>query len=522
MKHMKRTLSALLAALMVLTMLSVMPITASAENITATPDWGPAADGIFYITCPGDLVAFGANAQANTWYTGKTIKITADLDMSGHTWTQATSFRGVLDGQGHAIKNLTITSSGMFLNTGLSTIKDLAIVGGTVNAQHPAVFARDSLGGQKALFENVYIDMDITLKEGSQYAGVFLGQISSGAATAVTFTNCVSACSINGTATLSGVGGFVGWSNAGSTVNFNDCIFLGDLSGADAPRGVGAFIGGVRIKVNMTRCISAGKGSKSATYGSLFGTANPGAEYAINVKDSYVASAAANAIYSEAADVYHSISIQYGTEEAYTLKSGTVLNEKIAEMNGKIKRLDATLTAKNFATLYPDLVNNWVATDKTMTCDDDLTVAKILPLGVAAYVEESVTATKYLQTKTLENDRYDLRFISTVNTDDLEKFVSVGFDVTVEINGGVADGEIVCDDVVKTQTVYTSIMADGVNCSAEQLGADYLNVLQINGFRNDLTYTITILSFAEMADGTTIYDYNGAMKVTVQGGSLMA
>jgi hypothetical protein len=146
---------------------------------------------------------------------------------------------------------------------------------------------------------------------------------------------------------------------------------------------------------------------------------NPGTAYAINVKDSYVSSASANAIHSEAADKFHSISIQYGDEAAYTLASGTALSEKIAEMNGKIKRLDATLTAKNFATLYPDLVNNWVATDKTMTCDDDLTVAKILPLGVAAYVEESVTATKYLQTKTLENDRYDLRFISTVNTDDL-------------------------------------------------------------------------------------------------------
>ena len=35
------------------------------------------------------------------------------------------------------------------------------------------------------------------------------------------------------------------------------------------------------------------------------------------------------------------------------------------------------------------------------------------------------------------------------------------------------------------------------------------------------TSGVSILSFAEKADGTVVYDYNGALNVTVQNGALV-
>ncbi|MBQ7364977.1 MAG: hypothetical protein IJW46_05215 [Clostridia bacterium] len=50
---------------------------------------------------------------------GKTVVLTADIDMSGKAWTPLGRFIGTFDGQGHTISNLSYTATGSIANTGM-------------------------------------------------------------------------------------------------------------------------------------------------------------------------------------------------------------------------------------------------------------------------------------------------------------------------------------------------------------------------------------------------------------------
>ncbi|MDR2559162.1 MAG: Ig-like domain-containing protein [Oscillospiraceae bacterium] len=65
--------------------------------------------------------------------------LTADIDLAGSQWTPLGTFTGTLDGRGHVIRNLTITSTGFGWNYGLFTriddaeIINLGFVGTNIN-----------------------------------------------------------------------------------------------------------------------------------------------------------------------------------------------------------------------------------------------------------------------------------------------------------------------------------------------------------------------------------------------------
>lgn len=59
------------------------------------------------------------NKTNNSITRGKTVVLTADIDMSGKTWTPLERFIGTFDGQGHTISNLSYTATGSISNTGM-------------------------------------------------------------------------------------------------------------------------------------------------------------------------------------------------------------------------------------------------------------------------------------------------------------------------------------------------------------------------------------------------------------------
>lgn len=74
------------------------------------------ASDCYLINTKEDLVVFeeAVNKGGNT-FSGKTIKLTDDIDLSGVTWnpigqTGVTQFQGVFDGQGHTISNMTVNN----------------------------------------------------------------------------------------------------------------------------------------------------------------------------------------------------------------------------------------------------------------------------------------------------------------------------------------------------------------------------------------------------------------------------
>ena len=103
-------------------------------------------------------LATSVNAGDN--YTGKTVKLTANLDLQGVSWTPIGTtthpFVGTFDGQGHTITNLTVNVAGsttgnvagLFGQLGSAdvrgTVKDVHIISGTV--QFSSVSSSCSIG----------------------------------------------------------------------------------------------------------------------------------------------------------------------------------------------------------------------------------------------------------------------------------------------------------------------------------------------------------------------------------------
>ena len=72
----------------------------------------------YFISNADELVYFAksVNVDGET-YAGKTVKLTADIDLAGKLWipvgqTQVSSFQGTFDGQGYTIKNMTVNYTG--------------------------------------------------------------------------------------------------------------------------------------------------------------------------------------------------------------------------------------------------------------------------------------------------------------------------------------------------------------------------------------------------------------------------
>ena len=179
------------------------------------PDGTPVAEGVmltsdgtYQISSVAGLKWFAdqVNSQNNT-FVNKTVELTADIDLAGNAWTPVgndggTIFAGTFDGNGHTIKNLTVTDS-------RTTADD------STNAQYDGVGFFGWLNGyvNDVKFENASVS-------GYHNVGVLAGYQQFGQIKGVTVENST----VTGThigANLCGdkVGGLVGVSY---NVNYNN------------------------------------------------------------------------------------------------------------------------------------------------------------------------------------------------------------------------------------------------------------------------------------------------------------
>ncbi len=118
---------------------------------------GKDAEGTYLVSSAVGLVNFEKLVNnGNKTFSGETVKLTADIDMTGINWnpitqTGSTAFVGTFDGQGYTISNLTIDDEGKtvmsngenvysvglfgFLEGG-ATIKNIKIDGAKVSGHH--------------------------------------------------------------------------------------------------------------------------------------------------------------------------------------------------------------------------------------------------------------------------------------------------------------------------------------------------------------------------------------------------
>ena len=179
-----------------------------------------------------DLVNGGKN------FSGKTVKLTADIDLSGENWTpigptSGICFAGTFDGDGHAIKNLTVIQNrgygnGFFANLVSATVKNLTIDGAHVSRYDFDAFSGNAYGilsgyaYGKCAIENVHVVNSKIVGFGK--VGGIIG-MTGGDCVPSTMSNCsVKNTKIYGTYN---VGGLLGLQNGGDTVTYTGCAVDG-------------------------------------------------------------------------------------------------------------------------------------------------------------------------------------------------------------------------------------------------------------------------------------------------------
>ena len=295
---MKKTVSLALSVFLTLSTLLVIPFGSLTVSAADVKGWADSANGVYYIATPEDLLQFKNDSAVATNPDAK-VYLTANIDMSGVTWTPVDSARCTFDGNGYTIKGLSYTHTagagkGVFVNMFAGTLKNVRFEDGTFNTTATTSTYTTRYGGvvgqtysddssAKARFENVYAEFTVNA-EGKEAIGGFIGralnptelincvsectviggQYVGGFAgitrTTISFTNCVSKTTVTGT---NNVGGFIGRNESG-TLTLISCADGSKVNGTSAS---GGFIGDTKIgtTTNLTDCLSYG--TYSATGG---------------------------------------------------------------------------------------------------------------------------------------------------------------------------------------------------------------------------------------------------------------
>lgn len=229
------------------------------------------------ITSADELVAFSTNNTGQGGYSGLTIYLANDIDVTDKGFASignktSNAFKGIFDGQGYEVSGINITSTegvgqGFFGHVSGATIKNL-IVSGNIKSGFNQVggIVGDVYAGTVSI-DNCYNKIDIEFSSStSQYAGGIVGMITNDSTNKtlnLSITNCTNA----GNITAGGnVGGIVGGSNYTNSVS--NCRNIGTITAANGSasgQGCGAIAGVIKNKpTTITGCINNGTITKGS------------------------------------------------------------------------------------------------------------------------------------------------------------------------------------------------------------------------------------------------------------------
>lgn len=161
----------------------------------------------FSIGTAAELAGLAALVNSRNNFSGKTIKLTADIDLNNQAWTpigtQGNPFNGVFDGGQHSVANLKLVNTdssgsamiGLFGNIKSGTVSNLTVSG------------------------------EISDEGGFAYDGGVVGNADS-----ATILNCISSVKIIDTMG-SYIGGIAG--NISGNTTIKNCAYTGEMSGVD-------------------------------------------------------------------------------------------------------------------------------------------------------------------------------------------------------------------------------------------------------------------------------------------------
>ena len=220
------TMTRRMAVMLLLAMFVVS--TTWADGLTGTGT----ADDPYLISSDADWTTFASNVNNGTSYSGQTVKLTANINVSTMAGS-SNKFKGSFDGAGHTI-NLALTASedrcAPFRYVEDATISLLTVTGtvSTGTYKFGAGLIAESKGSVtvKNCRSSVTVSGDrssLSDKDGTH--GGFVSLESNGS---LTFINCLFDGSISDQSATN-CGGFVGWRSNGS-LTFTNCLMAGALN----------------------------------------------------------------------------------------------------------------------------------------------------------------------------------------------------------------------------------------------------------------------------------------------------
>ncbi len=200
------------------------------------PNFIEVVDGYYRVDTPEKLI-YAAAVATNAPSTN--IKITADLDMSGYTYTPITNaYSGTFDGQHHTISNLVITgvdADGAWVNdqaligvAGGCTIKNLTLDNSCVieGGGYCAGFVGETSGSVTITMEGLFMHGNV-ISHGPNGAAIYACNMSS------TATISMKNCGMSGVVTGDNEAGLIsGW--FGGMGSIKNTWAIGSVSGHDS------------------------------------------------------------------------------------------------------------------------------------------------------------------------------------------------------------------------------------------------------------------------------------------------
>lgn len=217
--------------------------------------------GFTKIATPDQLKAFAADVNNGADYSGKVVKLTADIDLTGEEWapigTAEHPFSGTFDGNGKTISNLKITTgnyAGLFGYVSTATIKNVKLANADVSGDERMATLIGKITGN-ATVTNCSNDAASSVTGSDSNTGGLIGEIVNGT---VALTNLVNNAAVENTkSSNSRAGGVVAQVTTGANVTLTNCTNNGAVKTNNGYAGgiVSAYQSGT---MNIKNCVNKG------------------------------------------------------------------------------------------------------------------------------------------------------------------------------------------------------------------------------------------------------------------------
>ena len=213
--------------------------------------WYDASKTEYIITSAEDLAGFAEMVNGGNTFSGKTVKLAANINLGNKAWTpigqngDKAGFQGVFDGQGHTISGLNVNQSerayqaaGLFGSARYATIKNFKVVNATVknvdSASNSSNGAAVVVGAAQfaTTIDNVDVENATIIgnRRVSAIAGYYVGTITNCDVKNVELVATFDDLGNGSYDNCDKVGGIIAYSNGASTIT-NNTVTNATISG---------------------------------------------------------------------------------------------------------------------------------------------------------------------------------------------------------------------------------------------------------------------------------------------------